>query len=92
VGNPISLIRRPNPKVPAQNTGEHFQFLEGIGNLLMTGYKHIDVNKLSGRTDGIVDFVKVPLPAYPYSKTSCWAEGGAAVGKAGMIFRARNQI
>ena len=77
-GNPISLIRRPNPKVPAQNTGEHFQFLEGIGNLLMTGYKHIDVNKLAGRTDGIVDFIKVPLPAYPYSKTSCWAEDGAA--------------
>ena len=77
-GNPISLIRRPNPKVPAQNTGEHFQFLEGVGNLLMTGYKHIDVNKLAGRTDGIVDFIKVPLPAYPYSKTSCWAEDGAA--------------
>ncbi|KAF9642159.1 hypothetical protein BDM02DRAFT_3063795, partial [Thelephora ganbajun] len=25
-GNPISLIHRPNPKAPAQNTGEHFQF------------------------------------------------------------------
>ncbi|KAF9642765.1 hypothetical protein BDM02DRAFT_3192722, partial [Thelephora ganbajun] len=41
-GNPISLIHRPNPKAPAQNTGEHFQFLEGIGDLLMIGYKHID--------------------------------------------------
>ena len=70
-GNPISLIRRPNPMVPAQNTGEHFQFLEGIGNLLMTRHQHVNVNKLAGRTDGIVDFVKVPLPAYPYSKTSC---------------------
>ncbi|KAF9644597.1 hypothetical protein BDM02DRAFT_3190458, partial [Thelephora ganbajun] len=68
-GNPISLIRRPNPKAPAQNTGEHFQFLEGIGDLLMIGYKHIDVNKLAGCTNGIVDFVKAPLPAYPYSKT-----------------------
>jgi len=76
-GNPISLIRRPNPKVPAQNTGEHFQFLEGIGNLLMTGYIHIDANKLAGRSDGIVDFVKVPLPPYPYSKSSCWVEDGA---------------
>ena len=77
-GNPISLVCCPNPKVPAQNTGEHFQSLEGIGNLLMTRYKHIDVNRLAGRTDGIVDFVKVPLPAYPYSKISCWAEGSAA--------------
>jgi acyl transferase domain-containing protein len=36
-GGPISLIRRPNPKVPAQNTGEHNQFLEGLGNLLSQG-------------------------------------------------------
>ena len=77
-GNPISLVCRPNPKVPTQNTGEHFQSFEGIGNLLMTRYKHINVNRLAGRTDGIVDFVKVPLPAYPYSKISCWAEGSAA--------------
>ena len=76
-GNPISLIRRPNPKVPAQNTGEHFQFLEGVGNLLMTGYSHVDANKLACRSDGIVDFVKVPLPSYPYSKSSCWVEDGA---------------
>ena len=76
-GKPISLIRRPNPKVPAQNTGEHFQFLEGIGNLLMSGYAHVDANKLAGRSDGIVDFVKVPLPAYPYSKSSYWVEDGA---------------
>ncbi|KAF9645762.1 hypothetical protein BDM02DRAFT_3189448, partial [Thelephora ganbajun] len=59
----VSLEITPHP-VPAQNTGEHFQFLEGISDLLMIGYKHIDVNKLAGRTDGIVDFVK--------------AEGGAA--------------
>jgi len=77
-GNTISLIRRPNPKVPAQNTGEHFQFLEGIGNLLMTGYAHVDSNKLAGRSDGIIDFVKVQLPPYPYSKSSCWVEDGAA--------------
>ncbi|KAF9642250.1 hypothetical protein BDM02DRAFT_3193609 [Thelephora ganbajun] len=73
-GNPISLICRPNPKVPAQNTGEHFQFLEGISNLLMTGYAHVNANKLAGRSDGIVDFVNVPLPPYPYSKSSCWVE------------------
>jgi len=72
--NPISIIRRPNPKLPAQNTGEHYQFLEGIGNLLMTGYKRLDINKLAGRTDGVVDFIKPKLPAYPYSRTSCWAE------------------
>ena len=76
-GNPISLVRRPNPKAPAQNTGEHFQFLEGIGNLLVTGYTHIDANKLAGRSDGTVDFVKVPLPPYPYAKSSCWVEDGA---------------
>ena len=75
-GNPISLIRRPT-KAPAQNTGEHFQFLEGIGNLLMTGYAHIDVNKVAGRSDGIVDFIKVPLPPYPSSKSICWTEDGA---------------
>jgi len=77
-GRPISLIRRPNPKVPSQNTGEHFQFLEGIGNLLMTGYSHVDANKLSARSDGIDDFVKVPLPPYPYSKSSYWVEDGVA--------------
>ena len=44
---------RSNPKVPVQNAGEHFQFLEGTGNLLMTGYKHIEINKLTGRSDGI---------------------------------------
>jgi len=76
-GNPISLIRRPNPKVPAQNTGEHLQFLEGVGNLLMTGYAQIDANRLASRSDGIVNFVKVPLPPYPYSKSPCWAEDGA---------------
>ena len=76
-GRPISLIRRPNPKAPSQNTGEHFQFLEGVGNLLMTGYSHVDPNKLAGRSDGIVDFVKVPLPPYPYLKSSCWIEDGA---------------
>ena len=75
-GNAISLIRRPNSNTSAQNTSEHFQFLEGIGNLLMTGYSHIDANKLAGRSDGIVDFIKVPLPPYPYSKSSCWAEDG----------------
>jgi len=52
-GNSTSLIRRPNPKVPAQNTSEHFQFLEGLGNLLMTGYFHIDASKIAGHSDGI---------------------------------------
>ena len=28
-GECISLVHRPNPKVPAQNTGKHHQFLEG---------------------------------------------------------------
>ena len=57
-GNPISLVHRPNPKVPAQNTSEHFQFLEGIGSLLMTGCKHINVNKLARRSDGIIGLLK----------------------------------
>ena len=61
-GNPVSLTRRPNPKVPAQNTGEHFQFPEGIGNLMlmMIGCKYININKLAGRIDGTADFAKVP--------------------------------
>jgi acyl transferase domain-containing protein len=85
-GNPVSLIRRPNPKVPAQNTGEHYQFLEGVGNLLMAGFKLLDINKLAGRSDGIVDFVKIQLPAYPYNKSSCWAEAGSS-----MAYRLRDK-
>jgi len=44
----------------------------------MTGYAYVDANKFAGRFDGIVDFVKVPLPDYPYSKSCYWAENGAA--------------
>ncbi|KAL4075275.1 hypothetical protein V8B97DRAFT_2022271 [Scleroderma yunnanense] len=73
-GESISLVRRPNPKVPAQNTGEHYQFLEGIGNLLSSGFKNVDFNKLCASPEGVVNFTKVKLPEYPYNKSICWAE------------------
>ncbi|EGN96333.1 hypothetical protein SERLA73DRAFT_186037 [Serpula lacrymans var. lacrymans S7.3] len=73
-GEPVSLIRRPNPKVPAQNTGEHYQFLEGVGNLLASGFKRVDFDKLCASPDGQNDFVKPKLPNYPYNKSYCWAE------------------
>lgn len=73
-GEPISLIRRPNPKVPAQNTGEHYQFLEGVGNLLSTGFKRIDFERFCATPDGQPDYVKAKLPEYPYNRSSCWSE------------------
>jgi acyl transferase domain-containing protein len=76
-GEPISLIRRPNPKVPAQNTGEHYQLLEGIGNLLGAGFKRIDLGQLCAPANGKFDFVKSKLPPYPYNKSSCWSESAS---------------
>ncbi|EMD32324.1 PKS/NRPS enzyme [Gelatoporia subvermispora B] len=73
-GTPVSLVKRPNPKVPAQNTGEHYQFLEGIGNLLSGGFKRVDFSRFFATPDGQTTFEKVKLPAYPYNKTSCWSE------------------
>ena len=73
-GECISLVCCPNPKVLAQNTGEHYQFLEGIGNLLSSGFKNIDFNKLCPLPDGVADFTKAKLPEYPYNKSHCWAE------------------
>ncbi|KAG9317960.1 hypothetical protein JVU11DRAFT_12 [Chiua virens] len=75
-GEPISLIRRPNLKVPEQNTGEHYQLLEGIGNLLSTGFKNVDFDKLCVSPGGAVDFVDARLPEYPYNKSYCWQESG----------------
>ncbi|KAH7918142.1 ketoacyl-synt-domain-containing protein, partial [Leucogyrophana mollusca] len=76
-GEPVSLVRRPNPKVPAQNTGEHYQFLEGIGSLLASGFKNIDYNKLCASPSGQVSFSKAKLPEYPYNKSHCWAESSS---------------
>ncbi|KAI6098831.1 putative nonribosomal peptide synthetase [Pisolithus croceorrhizus] len=76
-GEPISLIRRPNPKVPAQNTGEYYQFLEGVGNLLSTGFKNVDFNQLCASPEGAMDFAKTKLPEYPYNKSHCWAESAS---------------
>lgn len=75
-GEPFTLIRRPNPKTPAQNTGEHYQLLEGIGNLLSTGFKNVDFDKLCASPDGTTDFVRAKLPEYAYNKSYCWAESG----------------
>jgi len=80
-GEPITLIRRPNPKVPAQNTGENYQLLEGIGNLLSTGFQDVDFNKLCASPDGVADFVKAKLPDYMYNKSRCWKESGPQQSK-----------
>ncbi|KAJ3195836.1 hypothetical protein HK101_010930 [Irineochytrium annulatum] len=79
-GQAVSLVRRPNPKFPALNTGEHHQFLEGLGNLLLAGFSKLDFAKLSGSSAATTggpkyeDFKRYSLPAYPYTKTSCWSE------------------
>lgn len=76
-GESITLIRRPNPKVPAQNTGEHYQLLEGIGNLLSSGFKNVDFDKLCASPNGATNFVKAKLPEYAYNKSHCWKESGS---------------
>ncbi|KAH9923014.1 putative nonribosomal peptide synthetase [Amylocystis lapponica] len=73
-GTPVSLVKRPNPKVPAQNTGEHFQFLEGIGSLLSAGFKRVDYSRFFANVDGKTNFEKVKLPPYPYNKAALWSE------------------
>jgi acyl transferase domain-containing protein len=78
-GKPISSIRRPNPKVPAQNTGEQYQFLEGIGNLLSAGFKSVDFDKLCASPQGVRDFMRPKLPEYAYSKSKCWSESESQV-------------
>ena len=70
----ISLVHHPNPNVPAWNTNEHYQFLEGIGNLLGSGFKNTDFNKLRASPDGTADFTKAKLPEYLYNKSHCWAK------------------
>ena len=76
-GQPISLIRRPNSKVPAQNTGEHYQFLEGIGNLLTSGFKAVDLARLCSSPDGRQDFLRSHVPDYPYKKITCSSESAS---------------
>ena len=68
-GECISLVHCPNPKVPAQNTAEHYQFLEGIGNLISSGFKNVNFNRLCALPDGMVNFTKAKLPEYPYNKS-----------------------
>lgn len=76
-GQPISLIRRPNSKVPAQNTGEHYQFLEGIGNLLTSGFKAVDLARLCSTADGEQNFLRSHIPDYPYKKITCSSESAS---------------
>ena len=76
-GQPISLIRRPNSKVPAQNTGEHYQFLEGIGNLLTSGFKAVDLARLCSTPDGQQNFIRSHIPDYPYKKVTCSSESAS---------------
>ncbi|KAG6329538.1 hypothetical protein ID866_9551, partial [Astraeus odoratus] len=76
-GEPISLICRPSPVVPAQNTGEQYQFLEAIGNLLRIGFKNVDFSQLCASPEGVTDFIKAKLPEYPYSKSTCWTESAS---------------
>ncbi|KAJ3411290.1 hypothetical protein HDV05_002436 [Chytridiales sp. JEL 0842] len=76
-GVAVSIVRRPNPKFPALNTGEHHQFLEAIGNLLLNGFSRFDVNKLT-TPPSYSDFMHTQLPLYPYDNTSCWSESAYA--------------
>jgi acyl transferase domain-containing protein len=76
-GQPISLIRRPNSKVPSQNTGEHYQFLEGIGNLLTSGFKAVDIARLCSSPDERQDFLRSHIPDYPYKKVTCSSESAS---------------
>ncbi|KAJ3033802.1 hypothetical protein HDV00_005815 [Rhizophlyctis rosea] len=73
-GNVVTLVKRPNPKFPAQNTGEHHQFLEGIGSLIGFGFNQIDFDKFYGFGSGPEAPIPVTLPLYPYNKTLCWQE------------------
>ncbi|KAH7927995.1 putative nonribosomal peptide synthetase [Leucogyrophana mollusca] len=75
-GVSIPLIRRPNPKTPDQNTGEQYQFLEGVGNLLAAGFKAVDFDRLYASPDGKSSFCKLNLPDYPFNKSYCWHESG----------------
>ncbi|KAF8800384.1 hypothetical protein BYT27DRAFT_7148677 [Phlegmacium glaucopus] len=76
-GKAFSLVRRPNPKTPANNTGEYHQFLEGIGSLLSAGFKSINLAKLCATSDGRQDFIQCELPEYPYNRSKCWSESAA---------------
>ena len=76
-GKAFSLVRRPNPKTPAKNTGEHQQLLEGIGGLLSAGFKGINLAKLCGTPDGQQNFTPCKLPEYPYNRSKCWSESAA---------------
>lgn len=76
-GVPISLVTRPNLKNPEKNTGEHFQLLEGLGNLLATGYKGIDFDRFYATPDGHEGYAKIEFPSFPYNKAVCWNESGA---------------
>ncbi|KAF8800322.1 hypothetical protein BYT27DRAFT_6834852 [Phlegmacium glaucopus] len=76
-GKAFSLVRRPNPKVPAKNTGEHQQLLEGIGSLLSAGFKGINFAKLCATPDGRQDFIQCELPEFPYNRSKCWSESAA---------------
>ncbi|KAI8820281.1 putative nonribosomal peptide synthetase [Fimicolochytrium jonesii] len=89
--SPINLVRRPDRKNPASNTGEDFQFLEGLGQLISSGYTSLDFDKLCALPSkaqehvaitNVADFVEVALPPYPYtSKRSCWKEDQSAYSR-----------
>jgi acyl transferase domain-containing protein len=74
----ISLVTRPNPKVSVKATGNHQQFLEGLGSLIGAGYKGVDFDRFYATPHGHQGYVKINFPLYPYNKTICWSESGAA--------------
>ena len=76
-GKAWSLVRRPNVKIPAKNTGEYHQLLEGIGGLLSAGFKSVDLAKLYATPAGQQDFIQCNLPQYPYNQSKCWFESAA---------------
>jgi acyl transferase domain-containing protein len=76
-GKAFSLVRRPNLKTPAKNTGEYHQLLEGIGGLLSAGFKAVNLPKLCATPNGRQDFIQCKLPEYPYNRSKCWSESAS---------------
>ena len=70
-GKAFSLVRRPSPKIPAKNTGEYHQLLEGIGGLFSTGF---NLGKFYATPDGQQDFIQCKFLEYPYNRSKCWSE------------------
>ncbi|KAJ3020326.1 hypothetical protein HKX48_000987 [Thoreauomyces humboldtii] len=76
----ITLVRRPNPKTPAQNKAEDVSVLAGLGELVCAGANSLDFNLLAQVTGGAsAALERMQLPPYPYQKILCSVESPASV-------------